>query len=120
MEGQKKEAVISSSRAWAYLVLAGFLEIIWATALKMDMPVGPLIIVLIIVFIISFELLIKAVRRLGVGISYAVFTGIGAVGIVIADFVVFHETMSILKLTLVFLLLTFIMGLKFTSDKQGS
>jgi len=120
VEEQKKEAVISSSRAWAYLVLAGLLEIIWATALKLDMLAGPLIIILVVIFIISFELVIKAVRRLGVGTSYAVFTGIGTVGLVITDFVVFQENMSILKLTLVFLLLVFIMGLKLSSDKQES
>lgn len=102
-------------RAWIYLIVAGFLEIIWATALKMDMMGGPVIIVLII----SFDLLIKAVKRLGVGTAYAVFTGIGVVGMVIVDMVMFKETITFLKMLLVVLLVIFIIGLRFTSEEQG-
>lgn len=98
--------------AWVYLIVAGLLEIAWATALKLDMLFGPFIIVLII----SFDLLIKAVKELGVGTAYAVFTGIGAVGIVIVDFIVFQESLSFLKVLLIFLLVVFIIGLKVTGD----
>ncbi len=56
---------------------------------------GPLIIVLII----SFDLLIKSVKRLGVGTVYAVFTEIGVVGIV-------------------FLPVLFIICLRLASDEQ--
>ena len=45
----------------------------------MDMLGGPIIIVLIL----SFDLLIRSVKHLGIGTSYAVFTGIGVVGMVI-------------------------------------
>ena len=69
--------------AWVYLLLAGLLEIVWATALKTDMLGGPLILALIL----SFDLLIKAVRRLGVGTAYAVFTGIGTAGLVLVDII---------------------------------
>lgn len=100
--------------AWFYLITAGFLEIIWASALKMDMLAGPFIIVLII----SFDFLIKSVKQLGVGTSYAVFTGIGVIGMVIADFLFFEEPLSLLKVLLVILLVVFIFGLKMSSNKQ--
>ncbi|MGF7013694.1 DMT family transporter [Ornithinibacillus bavariensis] len=103
-----------ASRAWIYLIIAGSLEIIWASALKMDMLAGPFIIVLII----SFDLLIKSVKGLGVGTSYAVFTGIGVVGMVVVDNVLFQETISLLKGLLVVLLVVFIIGLKITSNEQ--
>ena len=90
------------------------MEIIWATALKMDMLGGPIIIVLIL----SFDLLIRAVKQLGVGTSYAVFTGIGVVGMVIVDFVIFEENLSFVKIVLVMLLVLFIIGLRFSSDEQ--
>lgn len=120
----KKELVIEkisdekeegkTGRAWVYLVIAGLLEIIWVSALKMDMLAGPLIIVLII----SFDLLIKSVKQLGVGTSYAVFTGIGVVGMVVVDFVLFQEEISLLKVLLVLLLVVFIIGLKISSNEQ--
>src|SRR5690606_26458322 len=82
-ENTEKKEEGRTGRAWVYLIIAGLLEILWASALKMDMIAGPFIIVLII----SFDLLIKSVKRLGVGTSYAVFTGIGVVGMVVVDFV---------------------------------
>lgn len=101
-------------RAWVYLIIAGLLEIIWATALKMDMLGGPLLIVLII----SFDLLIRSVKQLGVGTSYAIFTGIGVVGMVIVDFIVFQESLSMVKIGLVILLVLFIIGLRFSSEQE--
>lgn len=109
---EKKEG--RAGRAWVYLIIAGLLEIMWASALKMDMLAGPFIIVLII----SFDLLIKSVKRLGVGTSYAVFTGIGVVGMVVVDFVLFQEEISLLKVLLVLLLVVFIIGLKISSNEQ--
>jgi len=91
------------------------LEIIWATALKMDMLGGPLILALIL----SFDLLIKAVRRLGVGTAYAVFTGIGTAGLVLVDIAFFRETWDFLKVFFISLLVLFIIGLKWTSDSRG-
>lgn len=112
---KKLEEKNSLGRAWIYLMIAGLLEIIWATALKMDMLGGPIIIVLIV----SFDLLIKSVKRLGVGTAYAVFTGIGVVGMVIVDIVLFQEAISFLKMLLVVLLVIFIIGLRFSSEGQG-
>lgn len=104
----------SNSKAWVYLIIASILEIIWATALKMDMLGGPLIIILII----SFDLLIKSVKRLGVGTAYAVFTGIGVVGMVFVDVILFQESLSFVKILLLLLLVLFIIGLRFTSEEQ--
>ena len=104
--------LISSRKAWGYLLLAGLLEIIWAAALKLDMLGGPVIIILIL----SFDLLIKSVKRLGVGTAYAVFTGIGSVGLIFVDFFVFKEPLSRLKIFFVSLLIIFIIGLKLTSN----
>ncbi|MFD2700826.1 DMT family transporter [Paenibacillus shunpengii] len=50
-----------------------------------------------VVLIISFDLLIKSVKELGVGTSYAVFSGIGVFGMVVVDFALFQETISLLK-----------------------
>lgn len=101
--------------AWIYLVIAGLLEIIWATALKLDMLGGPVIIVLIV----SFDLLVKAVRRLGVGTAYAVFTGMGTAGLVLVDVLFFKEPMSFLKVFFIVMLVIFIIGLKWTSEPEG-
>ncbi|MFD1609680.1 multidrug efflux SMR transporter [Oceanobacillus luteolus] len=114
-EKRTKEKKESPNRAWFYLIVAGLLEIIWATALKVDMLAGPLLITLIV----SFDLLIRAVKQLGVGTAYAVFTGIGTAGLVIVDTFVFQEPLSFLKIFFIILLVIFIVGLKWTSEAEG-
>lgn len=109
---KKEKPKKAKGSGWIYLIIAALLEIVWATALKMDMLGGPVIIALIV----SFDLLIKSVKRLGVGVAYAVFTGFGTVGMVIIDFLVFQETMSWMKILLIILLLIFIIGLKFSTE----
>lgn len=106
----------SSTRAWIYLIIAGLLEIIWASALKIDMLGGPIIIVLIL----SFDLLIRSVKHLGIGTSYAVFTGIGVVGMVMVDVFFFEETLSFFKILLVLLLVLFIIGLKVSESQEDA
>lgn len=57
-------------------------------------------------------------RRLEVGTAYAVFTGIGTAGLVLVDVILFKETLGFLKLFFITLLVLFIIGLKWTSDKR--
>jgi multidrug transporter EmrE-like cation transporter len=54
-----------------------------------------------------------------VGITYAVFTGIGTAGTAILDLVVFHEPTNIFKFISLIVLLIGIVGLKLT-DKEAS
>lgn len=69
--------------AWAALVAAGLLEVVWAIALKksdglsLGSPATP---VFFVAAAASFWLLAVALRSVPVGTGYAVWTGIGAVG----------------------------------------
>ncbi|MNP57937.1 Multidrug resistance protein YkkC [compost metagenome] len=60
----------------------------------------------------SMYLLILATKKLPVGTAYAVFTGIGTAGTVIAEMVLFGEPFRIIKLLLILLLLSGVIGLK--------
>ena len=65
--------------------------------------------------IFSFVFLSQATKVLPLGTAYAVWTGIGALGAVIAGIVLFHESVSPVRLFFVALLLIGIIGLKATS-----
>ena len=52
---------------------------------------------------------------LPLGTSYAIWTGIGALGAVVVGVVIFHESLSPARLLFVALLLVGIIGLKATS-----
>ncbi|WP_265026708.1 MULTISPECIES: DMT family transporter [unclassified Wolbachia] len=65
--------------AWAYLLLAGLVEIIWTTALKYSNGFTRVIPVVIILVSGSVSLywLSLAMKSIPLGTSYAVWTGIG-------------------------------------------
>lgn len=75
--------------AWTILTLAGLLEIVWALALKEADGFTRLWPSLIGIFFsaLSFVLLTFALRDVPVGTGYAVWVGIGSVGVVAAGIV---------------------------------
>lgn len=111
----KKTNRISESRAWAYVLIGGLLEIIWASGFKYEEI--PSIVVLGSI-LLSFDLIIRAAKVLPVGTVYAVFTGIGTVGTTIVEMVMSGGGVSILRIMFILLLLTCIIVLKLTS-KEG-
>lgn len=102
---------------WIYLVVAGGLEVFWSTCLKFSegFTVLKFTILTVIGMIFSFVFLSQATKVLPLGTAYAVWTGIGALGAVIAGIVLFHESVSPVRLFFVALLLIGIIGLKATS-----
>lgn len=102
---------------WAYLILAGILEIFWATCLKLSngFTVLKFSILTIVGMVFSFIFLAQATKILPLGTSYAIWTGIGALGSVIIGIILFKEVFTLPKVLFVTLLLIGIIGLKITS-----
>lgn len=104
--------------AWITLFFAGILETGWAVGLRYTegfTKVGPSVATLI-VMAGSVYLLSRSLSDLPLGTAYAVWTGIGAVGAVIAGIVLFGESRSVMRLLCILVIVTGIMGLKFCSD----
>lgn len=102
---------------WVYLIVAGVLEVFWSTCLKLSEGFSVLrfSILTVIGMIFSFLFLSQATKTLPLGTSYAIWTGIGALGAVIVGVLLFKESVSPLRLMFVALLLIGIIGLKATS-----
>jgi quaternary ammonium compound-resistance protein SugE len=68
--------------AWILLFIAGLLEIVWASTMKLsDGFTRPLpAAITIVALIASFALLAAAMRDLPLGTAYTIWTGIGAIG----------------------------------------
>ena len=68
--------------AWILLLIAGLLEIVWASTMKLsDGFTHPLpTAITIVAAIASFALLATAMRQLPLGTAYTLWTGIGAIG----------------------------------------
>jgi quaternary ammonium compound-resistance protein SugE len=85
--------------AWVYLAFAGLLEIVWAVSMKQSegfTRLGPSL-VTIIAMIASFALLSISMKTLPLGVAYAVWTGIGAVGAFLVGVIVLGESAAPLR-----------------------
>ena len=88
--------------AWFLLFLAGVFEIAWVIGLKYaaGLPrIWPIVVTILLSFV-SFGLLARAAKDLPIGTSYAVWTGIGALGATVLGILLFHESSSPLRLAL--------------------
>ena len=103
--------------AWVWLVLAGLTEVFWSTFLKLSEGFTKLgySIVAVVGMIMSFVFLSQATKVLPLGTSYAIWTGIGALGAVIIGIIAFHEPATAPRLIFAGLLLVGIVGLELTS-----
>ena len=103
--------------AWFFLLVAGGLEVFWSTCLKYSQgfTVPKFTVLTVAGMVLSFLCLSQATKVLPLGTSYAIWTGIGALGAVIVGIALFHESASPARLVFAALLLVGIIGLKATS-----
>ncbi|HCF7485198.1 TPA: quaternary ammonium compound efflux SMR transporter SugE [Pseudomonas aeruginosa] len=100
--------------SWIILFFAGLFEVGWAVGLKYTEGFSkPLPTVLTaLAMLVSLGLLGLAMKHLPLGTAYAIWTGVGAVGTVIAGIVLFGESMALLRLASVALIVCGLVGLK--------
>ena len=104
---------------WIYLLIAGILEWGWPVGLKYawtekGFSLVPAVFAILFILASGF-FLFMAQRTIPVGTAYAVWTGIGAVGVAILGMVLFGESRDVLRITCLFLIIAGIVGLKLVS-----
>ena len=105
--------------AWFYLCIAGLMEMVWSTCMKLSNGFTDLkfSVLTILGMIVSFVFLAQATKVLPLGTAYAVWTGIGALGALIVGILFFKEPATAARIFFAALLLVGILGLKFTSGE---
>nr|PZM93357.1 MAG: hypothetical protein DIU72_03335 [Pseudomonadota bacterium] len=103
--------------SWVFLILSGLIEVVWALSLKYAqgftrfwpsaVAIGSIA--------ASMYLLSAAMRELPVGLSYAIFVGMGAVGSTLAGIFLFGEPATPLRFLFLALLVASLVGLRMTS-----
>ena len=106
---------------WILLIIAGLFEVGFASCLgKAKESTGSSATMWMAGFFvclsISMYLLYKATQTLPIGTAYAVWTGIGAVGIVLVGILFFKEPSDFWRLFFITTLIASIIGLKFVSN----
>ena len=103
--------------AWTYLFIAGLFECAWAVGLKYTEGfTRPLPLALTLLAMgASIWLLALAMKSIPIGTAYAVWTGIGAVGVALFGMMFLGESREIWRLLCLFLIIAGIVGLRLTS-----
>ena len=102
---------------WLALVAAGLFEVAWALGLKHSdgltrfWPTAATLIAILL----SFGLMAFALKSLPFGTAYAVWTGIGAVGSIIAGMLLYSEPTDPGRLLCLTLIVAGMVGLKLNS-----
>ena len=102
---------------WALLALAGLFEIGWAVGLKYTdgfTRAWPSLFTFL-AMLVSVALLGVAMRSLPVGVAYAVWVGIGAVGTAITGMLLFDEPASAARMLSLLLIGLGVAGLKLSA-----
>src|SRR5947208_6607614 len=88
--------------AWFLLITAGLLEIVWAIALKYSDGFSQLwpSTIGLVAALVSFVMLTMALKSLPVGTAYAVWVGIGTLGVAVTGMIVLGEGTSPIRLSL--------------------
>ena len=111
---KQKRKIGAMSVGWLYLILAGVFEIVFTTSMRyLDWPPrpGPLA-VFLAASVLSFALLVAAIKTVPLGTAYAVWTGIGAAGTAAIGIWFYGEPATAVRLVLLGLLIGSIVGLK--------
>ena len=106
--------------SWIYLIVAGLFEVAFTSCMgKVKETTGSEMYWWFTGFLVSMSismfLLIKATQALPIGTAYAVWTGIGAVGTVLAGILIFKEPATVWRLLFIVTLIGSIIGLKVVS-----
>ncbi len=99
---------------WAALVVAGLLEIVWAIGLKYSegfTKVWPSVVTVVGAFA-SIWLLSHAMKTLPTGTAYAIWVGIGTLGVAVLRMALFGESVNPIRLAGIGLIVAGIIALK--------
>ena len=106
--------------AWLYITVAGLFECAWAVGLKytegFTRPVPSALTA--IAMALSLWLLALAMKTIPVGTAYAVWTGIGAVGVAIFGMLVLGEPRNAVRIACLLMIVAGIVGLKLATPAR--
>ena len=99
---------------WFFLLAAGLVEIAMAAALKQSQDWTRAVpsVVGVLTALVSIYLLARALRYLPLGPAYAIWTGIGSVGVVLMGVLFFGEALSAPRLGCMALVIAGSVGLR--------
>jgi len=99
---------------WFILGVAVFTEIVWALSLKWAATIGSWQASLVPVSLsfLNMALLAFAMREISAGTAYAIWTGLGAIGVIIGGIILFGEKVNGVQIGFMALIVVGVVGTK--------
>ena len=107
------------STAWFALLIAGILEVIWALCMKYSDGLTRFwpTVATVTAILLSFAMLAFSLRSVPFGTAYALWTGMGAAGSIIAGILLFQESADPFRLSCLALIVAGMVGLKLVTPE---
>ena len=93
---------------WFYLILAIVFEVTGTTFMKLSSGFSKIVpsALMLIFYILSLTMLTFALKKLDVGVSYAIWSGLGTALITIIGIIFFKESFNFIKIFAIILIIT--------------
>jgi len=103
---------------WLILCLAGCCEVVWVISLKYSQGLTKLVpsAITAIALVVSLFLLSQSTKTIPVSTAYAVWTGVGATGTVIAGILLFEESTDLWRIACIVAITAGIIGLRLQAE----
>jgi small multidrug resistance pump len=99
--------------SWLFLLVAILSEVAGTICMKLSMGLTRLtpVIVMVILYGVSFAALALSLKTIDVSVSYAIWSGIGTAVIAVAGYFIFGEPLGVLKVASICLIIVGVVGL---------
>ncbi|WP_044557269.1 DMT family transporter [Halobacteriovorax marinus] len=106
--------------SWLYLALAIILEVAGTTSMKFSNGFTKLFpsILMFVFYILSLSTLTLALKKIDMGMAYAVWAGLGTALISIVGVLFFKESINIMKVASILLIILGVVGLNLSGMKH--
>lgn len=103
--------------AWILIIIAGIMEPMWVYTLERSDNFKDVrwAILTVAIVIADLYLLSVSMQTIGAGLSYAIWTGIGAVTTFLMGIILFKESTSWMRVACIFMIIAGIVGLNIVS-----
>lgn len=99
---------------WFYLAMAILLEVMGTTCMKLSEGFSRLIpsVLVFVLYMVSFSFMILALKKMELGVVYAIWAGLGTALIALIGIVWFQESVSLLKIVSIVFIVLGVVGLR--------
>jgi quaternary ammonium compound-resistance protein SugE len=119
IRSRKRTLTIAMSTAWFALLLAGLLEVMWVLCMKYSDGLTRFwpTVAAAVAILLSFAMMAISLRQVPFGTAYALWTGMGAAGSIVAGILLFQESADLIRLSCLALIIAGMVGLKLATPE---